>query len=63
MIEQRELSTAEIARRAHELYVQRGAEHGKDVDDWVAAEKELTDKPVVEPAISRAAQVSRQAAD
>jgi Protein of unknown function (DUF2934) len=61
MIEQRELSTEVIARRAHELYVQRGGEHGKDVDDWVAAEKELTDKPVVEPAITRAAQASRQA--
>jgi hypothetical protein len=58
MIEQRELSTEEIARRAHELYVQRGGEHGKDVDDWVAAEKELTDKPVVGPAITRTAQAS-----
>jgi hypothetical protein len=61
MIEQRELSTEEIARRAHELYVQRGGEHGKDVDDWVAAEKELTIKPVVGPAMTRAAQASLQA--
>ncbi|PYU19038.1 MAG: hypothetical protein DMG30_25655 [Acidobacteria bacterium] len=29
------------ARRAHELYVQRGGEHRKDVEDWVRAEKEL----------------------
>ena len=63
MIEKREVSTEEIARRAHELYVQRGGEHGKDVDDWVAAEKELTDKPVVGPAIARAATASRQAED
>jgi hypothetical protein len=61
MIKQRGLSTEEIARRAHELYVQRGGEHGKDVEDWVAAEKELTDKPVVGPAKTRAAQASRQA--
>ena len=61
MIQERVLTTEEIARRAHELYVQRGGEHGKDVDDWVAAEKELTDKPVVGPAITRAAQASRQA--
>ena len=61
MIDQRELSTEEIARRAHELYVQRGGEHGKDVDDWVAAEKELTIKPVVGPAMARAAQASLQA--
>ena len=62
MIKQRELSTEEIARCAHELYVRRGGEHGKDVEDWVAAEKELTGHPVVRPAKARAAQASRQAA-
>jgi hypothetical protein len=61
MIKQRGLSTEEIARRAHELYVQRGGEHGKDVEDWIAAEKDLTDKLVVEAAKARAAQASRQA--
>jgi hypothetical protein len=61
MIKQRELSTEEIARRAHELYVHRGGEHGKDVEDWIAAEKDLTDKLVVEAAKARAAQASRQA--
>ena len=61
MIKQRGLSTEEIARRAHQLYVQRGGEHGKDVEDWVGAEKELTDKPVVGPAETRAVQASRQA--
>jgi hypothetical protein len=61
MIKQRELSTEEIARSAHELYVQRGGEHGKDVEDWIAAEKDLTDKLVVEAAKARAAQASRQA--
>ena len=61
MIKQRELSTEEIARRAHELYVQRGGEHGKDVEDWLAAEEELTVKPVGGPAKTGAAQASRQA--
>ena len=56
-----EPSGKEIARRAHELYVQRGGEHGKDDEGWVAAEKELTDKPFVGPAKTRAAQASRQA--
>ena len=42
MIKQRELSTEEIARSAYELYVRRGGEHGKDVEDWIAAEKDLT---------------------
>jgi hypothetical protein len=39
MIGLREPSGEEIARRAHELYLQRGGEHGKDVEDWVRAEK------------------------
>src|SRR2546425_4191414 len=42
MIGLREPSGEEIARRAHELYLQRGGEHGKDVEDWVRAEKELS---------------------
>ena len=61
MIKQRELSTEEIARRAHELYVQRGGEHGKDVEDWLAAEQELTDKPFVGAFKTRAVQASRHA--
>jgi hypothetical protein len=50
-----ELSTEQIARRAHELYVQHGGEHGKDVEDWVRAEKELGDVPVAGPARTRPA--------
>src|SRR5438445_8686992 len=50
MIGHREPSGEEIARRAHELYLQRGGEHGKDVEDWVRAEKELSDEPVEGPA-------------
>jgi Protein of unknown function (DUF2934) len=34
-------SREEIARRAHELYLQRGREQGEDVEDWVRAENEL----------------------
>src|SRR4051812_45298401 len=29
----------EIARRAHERFVQRGGLHGEDVDDWLQAER------------------------
>jgi hypothetical protein len=61
MSKQRELSTEEIARSAYELYVRRGGEHGKDVEDWIAAEKDLTDKLVVEAAKARAAQARYQA--
>jgi hypothetical protein len=35
----------EVACRAHELYLRRGREHGKDVEDWLKAERELRDKP------------------
>jgi hypothetical protein len=30
-----------IARRAYELFLQRGARHGQDFEDWLAAEREL----------------------
>lgn len=30
-----------IARRAYELYLRRGADHGRDQDDWYNAEREL----------------------
>jgi hypothetical protein len=61
MIDRREPSREEIARQAHELYVQRGSEPGKDVEDWVKAEKELRDKPAVGPAKTKATPASRQA--
>ena len=30
-----------IATRAYELFLKRGAGHGGDFDDWLAAEREL----------------------
>ena len=30
-----------IARRAHELYETRGAQDGRDLDDWLQAEREI----------------------
>jgi tRNA 2-selenouridine synthase SelU len=35
------ISEAEIARRAFEVYCRRGGQHGRDVDDWLQAEREL----------------------
>jgi hypothetical protein len=46
MIGRREPSGEEIARRAYQLYLQRTAERGTDVEDWIRAEKELSDEPV-----------------
>jgi Protein of unknown function (DUF2934) len=30
-----------IARRAHEIYVARGGQHGKALEDWLNAETEI----------------------
>jgi hypothetical protein len=45
-------SEEEIAQRAYEIYLQRGAGDGSDLDDWLQAEREL----------SQGAQVSERAA-
>jgi|SRR5215469_5143520 len=34
-------SREQIAHRAYEIYVNRGRGHGKDLEDWLAAESEL----------------------
>ena len=33
-----------VARRAYELYLARGGAHGGAMDDWLAAERELTQR-------------------
>ena len=63
MIGLREPLGEEIARRAHELYLRRGGEHGKDVEDWVRAERELSDEPVAGPAKTRGTLAVRNAAN
>jgi hypothetical protein len=57
MFGHREPSREEIACRAHELYLRRGSEQGKDVQDWIKAEKELSDEPVAGTAKTRVARV------
>jgi hypothetical protein len=34
-----------IARRAYEIFLARGAEHGHDLDDWLQAEREVGGLP------------------
>ena len=34
-------SEGAIARRAFEHFLERGGSHGRDVEDWLAAEREL----------------------
>jgi hypothetical protein len=59
MIELKDLHKEDIAHRAHELYVQRGREPGRDVEDWVRAEEELSSEVVAEPVRAKAAQAGR----
>jgi len=35
----------EIARCAYELYLSRGAEDGRDIQDWLEAEQQLAAAP------------------
>ena len=35
----------QIERRAYELYVERDSENGHAVEDWLAADEELTEQP------------------
>jgi hypothetical protein len=59
MIERKELSKEDIAHRAYQLYITRGCEPGKDIEDWVRAEKELTGEAVAGPAKAMAAPSGR----
>ena len=36
-------TATDVARRAYELYLARGCEHGHDSEDWLQAERELND--------------------
>jgi DUF2934 family protein len=44
------LAHDDIARRAYQIYEQRGAGHGHDVDDWCQAEQELAREKEQRPA-------------
>jgi hypothetical protein len=37
-----------LAKRAYELYVQRGQEHGHDIEDWLEAERQILPKEMFE---------------
>jgi hypothetical protein len=37
----RHVGDVEVARRAYELFLTRGCQHGHDVEDWLQAEREL----------------------
>ena len=37
-------SLAEIRERAFDIHIERGGIHGRDLDDWLQAERELQEK-------------------
>jgi hypothetical protein len=41
-----EVTPDAIARRAYEIYMNRGGAQGHDIDDWLQAERELQEEPV-----------------
>jgi hypothetical protein len=42
MDERKVPTTQEIEQRAYEIYLERGGKDGRSMEDWLAAEKELT---------------------
>ena len=46
VMSQEVLTSAEIAARAYQLYLERGRVDGYDLDDWLQAEYELRRLPV-----------------
>jgi hypothetical protein len=40
----RTISREELEKRAYELYLQRGTAHGRDEEDWLLAEAQLTEE-------------------
>jgi hypothetical protein len=51
----------EIAQRAYEIYVERGYQEGRDVEDWLEAEQQLSVADV-ETGASESAQQHKTAA-
>jgi len=46
MLDHQDITTSreELEKRAYELYLQRGAEHGHDQEDWLMAEAQLAEE-------------------
>ena len=34
-------TSEDVAHRAYELFLSRGGQHGRDLDDWLEAERQL----------------------
>lgn len=51
----------QIAQRAYEIYIARGAEEGREIDDWLTAEKELSRQAFPSSETLRATPASQKA--
>jgi hypothetical protein len=49
----------DVARRAYDLFLSRGGQHGHDVDDWLEAERQLTSMTAPARAVRRIASAPR----
>jgi hypothetical protein len=47
----------ETELRAYQIYIERGGAHGHDVDDWLQAERELSEKYANTSRMTKAATV------
>jgi hypothetical protein len=54
-----EVTTDMIAMRAYQRFVERGGEHGHDLEDWLAAEEELRARIAAPPRRSRPPSLTR----
>jgi Protein of unknown function (DUF2934) len=52
-ISEKSPNTEQIARRAYEIYLDRGRKNGRDIIDWLAAEKELLEQHSSSPQKTR----------
>lgn len=49
------LTENHIAQRAYEIYLDGGSKNGRDIDDWLVAEKELSERNSSPPQKARTA--------
>lgn len=52
-------SSEDVARRAYELFLSRDGQHGRDVDDWLEAERQLRTNGTPPPPSRRSASQTR----
>ena len=50
----------QIEKRAYELFLTRGCEHGRDVEDWLAAEQELRWRIFLESHLAVASEIEKR---